>query len=172
MHTRSSGRSRRCRVSTSWPASADTALCTAPSPDYWLPNRSWMAAPTASIFRRWPSSDLAARVRSRNSTSSKIEHCLRVLLESSQYSVNPRRGNLMRIGVVFPQIEIGSDPIVIRDYAQAVEGMGYTHILAYDHVLGASTANRPGWNRPYTSKTPFHEPFVLFGYLAGLTRAV
>lgn len=78
----------------------------------------------------------------------------------------------MRIGVVFPQIEIGSDPIAIRDYAQAVEGMGYTHILAYDHVLGASTTNRPGWNRAYTSKTTFHEPFVLFGYLAGLTKTI
>src|SRR5579871_900647 len=78
----------------------------------------------------------------------------------------------MRIGVVFPQIEIGSDPIAIRDYAQAVEGMGYTHILAYDHVLGASTIHRPDWKRAYTSKTIFHEPFVLFGYLAGLTKTI
>jgi probable F420-dependent oxidoreductase len=78
----------------------------------------------------------------------------------------------MRIGVVFPQTEIGSDPIVIRDYAQAAEELGYRHILAYDHVLGASTAVRPGWNRPYSSETPFHEPFVLFGYLAGLTRRI
>jgi probable F420-dependent oxidoreductase len=76
----------------------------------------------------------------------------------------------MRIGAVFPQTEIGNDPMVIRDYAQAVEGMGYTHLLAYDHVLGASTATRPDWSGPYTSETPFHEPFVLFGYLAGLTR--
>jgi probable F420-dependent oxidoreductase len=78
----------------------------------------------------------------------------------------------MRVGVVFPQTEIGSDPVAIRDYAQAVEGMGYQHILAFDHVLGASTANRPNWRRAYTSKTPFHEVFVLFGYLAGLTRSV
>ncbi len=76
----------------------------------------------------------------------------------------------MRIGVVFPQTEIGDDPIAIRDYAQAVEAMGYTHILAYDHVLGASTANRPNWRGAYTSETPFHEVFVLFGYLAGLTQ--
>src|SRR5215217_6166780 len=80
------------------------------------------------------------------------------------------RSNTMRIGAVFPQTEIGSEPIVIRDYAQAVEGMGFTHLLAYDHVLGASTATRPDWSGPYTSETPFHEPFVLFGYLAGLTR--
>ncbi len=78
----------------------------------------------------------------------------------------------MRIGAIFPQTEIGNDPIAIRDYAQAVEEMGYTHILAYDHVLGANTATRPGWQGPYTSATPFHEPFVLFGYLAALTRQV
>jgi probable F420-dependent oxidoreductase len=78
----------------------------------------------------------------------------------------------MRIGAIFPQTEFGNDPIAIRDYAQAVEQMGYKHILAYDHVLGASTATRPGWRGPYTSETPFHEPFVLFGYLAGCTRQV
>jgi probable F420-dependent oxidoreductase len=76
----------------------------------------------------------------------------------------------MRIGVVFPQTEFGDDPIAIRDYAQAAEQMGYQHLLIYDHVLGASTASRPDWRGAYTSDTPFHEPFVLFGYLAGLTR--
>lgn len=74
----------------------------------------------------------------------------------------------MRIGVVFPQLEIGADPTVIRDYAQAAEGLGYSHLLAYDHVLGADPADRPGW-RGYTAADQFHEPFVLFGYLAGLT---
>jgi probable F420-dependent oxidoreductase len=78
----------------------------------------------------------------------------------------------MQIGVVFPQTEIGNDPLAIRDYAQAVEEMGYTHILAYDHVLGASTANRPDWDGPYTSETPFYEVFVLFGYLAAVTQRV
>ncbi|HEY7350798.1 MAG TPA: LLM class F420-dependent oxidoreductase [Ktedonobacterales bacterium] len=78
----------------------------------------------------------------------------------------------MRIGAIFPQTEFGNDPIAIRDYAQAVEEMGYQHILVYDHVLGASTATRPDWRGPYTSETPFHEPFILFGYLAGLTRQV
>lgn len=76
----------------------------------------------------------------------------------------------MNIGVVFPQTEIGNDPAAISAYAQAVEGMGYTHVLAYDHVLGADVASRPNWRGPYTSDTPFHEPFVLFGFLAGLTR--
>ncbi|MBA3414844.1 MAG: LLM class flavin-dependent oxidoreductase, partial [Chloroflexia bacterium] len=78
----------------------------------------------------------------------------------------------MRIGVVFPQIEFTGDPVAIRDYAQAVEGMGYRHFLAYDHVLGADTANRPDWGGPYKATDPFHEIFVLFGYLAGLTQTL
>ena len=78
----------------------------------------------------------------------------------------------MRTGVVFPQTEIGADPAKVRDYAQAAEQLGYSHILAYDHVLGASTQNRPDWRGPYTSDSMFHEPFVLFGYLAAITQKV
>jgi probable F420-dependent oxidoreductase len=77
----------------------------------------------------------------------------------------------MKFGVVFPQTEIGSDPVALRDFAQAVEGLGYDYILTYDHVLGASTEHRPGW-RGYSSESQFHEPFVLFGYLAGCTRTL
>jgi len=75
----------------------------------------------------------------------------------------------MQIGVTFPQTEIGADPLVIRDYAQAVEGLGYSHLVVFDHVLGADPAHRPGWSG-YTSRDMFHEPFVLFGYLAALTH--
>ncbi|TMC17666.1 MAG: LLM class F420-dependent oxidoreductase [Chloroflexi bacterium] len=75
----------------------------------------------------------------------------------------------MQIGVIFPQTEIGTDPSAIRDYAQAAEEAGYRHLVAFDHVLGADTTNRPGWQR-YTAKHMFHEPFVLFGYLAALTK--
>src|SRR6266481_6302643 len=78
----------------------------------------------------------------------------------------------MRFGVVFPQTEIDTDPMVIRDYAQAAEELGYQHILAYDHVIGANPASRPGWRAPYTHQDMFHEPFVLFGYLAGLTKKI
>ena len=48
----------------------------------------------------------------------------------------------MKIGITFPQTEIGADPSVLRDYAQAAEELGYSHILAYDHVLGADPTNR------------------------------
>jgi probable F420-dependent oxidoreductase len=78
----------------------------------------------------------------------------------------------MRLGVVFPQTEIGTDAGSIRDYAQAAEELGYSHILAYDHVLGANPASRPGWRPPFTYLDSIHEPFVLFGYLAGLTRRI
>jgi probable F420-dependent oxidoreductase len=78
----------------------------------------------------------------------------------------------MRIGVVFPQTEIGQDPATIRDYAQAVESLGYTHILAFDSVIGANP-NRPGgWDSPYTYQHAFHEPFALFAFCAAITRRI
>ena len=77
----------------------------------------------------------------------------------------------MRIGAVFPQAEIGNYPAEIRDWARAVETLGYRHILAYDHVLGAGIDTRPGW-QGYTSEVAFHEVFVLFGHLAAITTEV
>src|ERR1700683_4079741 len=78
-------------------------------------------------------------------------------------------GGCMQIGVVFPQTEIGGDVGALRGYAQRVEELGFRHVLAYDHVLGADPAVYPGWDGPYDVTTTFHEPFVLFGYLAGIT---
>lgn len=74
----------------------------------------------------------------------------------------------MKLGVVFPQSEIGADPAAVRDYAQAAEQLGYNHVLVFDHVVGAPP-ERFSFRPPYTHKTQFHEPFVLFGYLAALT---
>jgi probable F420-dependent oxidoreductase len=78
----------------------------------------------------------------------------------------------MRIGAILPQTEIGRDPGALRAYAEGVEELGFAHLLVYDHVLGAGTANRPDWQGPYTSESQFHEPFVLFGYLAAITRQI
>lgn len=78
----------------------------------------------------------------------------------------------MRIGVVFPQLEIGNEPAAIRDYAQAAESFGYDHLLVYDHVLGANRETHDWLRGPYRHPDAFHEPFVLFGYLAGLTRRI
>jgi len=78
----------------------------------------------------------------------------------------------VQIGVVFPQSEIGNDPSVIRDFAQAAEALGYSHLLVYDHVLGAHPDREPRLTGPYTHETSFHEPFVLLGYLAGQTKTL
>jgi probable F420-dependent oxidoreductase len=75
----------------------------------------------------------------------------------------------MRIGVVFPQTEIGADAGAVRAYGQRVEQLGFQHVMAYDHVVGADPAIHEGWQGPYDVQTTFHEPMVLFGYLAGLT---
>jgi probable F420-dependent oxidoreductase len=79
----------------------------------------------------------------------------------------------MKLGVTFPQTEIGADPIAVRDYAQAAEALGYSHLLAFDHVLGAHPDRfQDGRRPPYTHDTSFHEVFVLCGYLAGLTTSL
>ena len=78
----------------------------------------------------------------------------------------------MKTGAVFPQTEIGSDPAAVRDYVQAVEELGYAHMMVYDHVLGADTSYHANWEGSYTSESMFHEPFVLFGYLAGITTNI
>jgi probable F420-dependent oxidoreductase len=75
----------------------------------------------------------------------------------------------MRIGVVFPQTEIGPDAGAIRAYAEGVQQLGFTHVLVYDHVVGADPAIHAPWTGPYDVHTPFHEPMVLFGYLAAVT---
>src|SRR3989440_6007862 len=78
----------------------------------------------------------------------------------------------MKLGVVFPQTEIGPDPAVVRDYAQLVETAGYAPLLVFDHVLGATLErfDKLGRRPPYTDESPFHEVFVLFGYLGACTR--
>jgi len=78
----------------------------------------------------------------------------------------------MKIGVVFPQTEIGPDAGGVRAYTQAVEQMGYSHVLAYDHVIGANLENRPDWGDRYSLHSQFHEPFVLFSFMAGMTETL
>ena len=76
----------------------------------------------------------------------------------------------MEFGAVFPHAEIGDDPGAIKAYAQGVEAMGLTHLLIYDHVLGADP-NRPGgWKGAYDKDTAFHEPFTTFAFIAAVTE--
>jgi probable F420-dependent oxidoreductase len=78
----------------------------------------------------------------------------------------------MRIGVVFPQTEIGADAGAVRAYAEQVEGLGFAHLLAYDHVVGADPTIHVGWEGPYDLHSTFHEPLVTFGYLAAVTSSL
>jgi probable F420-dependent oxidoreductase len=75
----------------------------------------------------------------------------------------------MRIGVVFPQTELGGDVGAVRSYALRVAELGFAHVLAYDHVLGADPEFYQGWDGPYNVHTTFHEPLVMFGYMAAIT---
>ena len=82
----------------------------------------------------------------------------------------------MKIGVVFSQADSGTDPLTIRRFAQTVEAAGFDHLMAYDHVLGASRERLgPGPfgsfpTAPYTSEHIFHEILVLFSHLSAVTQ--
>ena len=79
----------------------------------------------------------------------------------------------MEIGVAYPQIELRGDPAAVRTFGRAVEDLGFDHILAYDHVLGAVHADRiPPLTGPYTEHDPFHDPFVMFAHLAAITERI
>jgi probable F420-dependent oxidoreductase len=80
----------------------------------------------------------------------------------------------MKLGVALPAVDdaIGGDPIAIREFAQAAEAIGYQDLAAPDHVLGVNVASRPDWGDRNTSADLFHDPFVLFGFLAACTREI
>jgi len=92
-----------------------------------------------------------------------------MVLRSLLLSVVLRSIDAVRIGVVFPQTEIGAEVGAVRAYAEGVEELGFSHVLVYDHVVGADPAVHAPWTGPYDVHTAFHEPMVLFGYLAAVT---
>lgn len=79
----------------------------------------------------------------------------------------------MDIGVAYPQNELRGDPTAVRTFGRAVEDLGFDHLLSYEHVLGAVHADRtPELLGPYTERDPFHDPFVMFAYLAAITERI
>ena len=78
----------------------------------------------------------------------------------------------MKLGVIFPQQEIGADPGGLREYFLAVEELGYDYVGVYDHILGADTTNRPNWDGIYDKDDMFHEAFVLLAYGTALTSRI
>lgn len=94
-------------------------------------------------------------------------------MSSATMTTVPQRSRAdIRVGVVFPQYDIGNIPADIREFALTSEALGFTHLLAYDHVVGGSLDAHPRLQGRYTSETAFHEVFVLFGYLAAVTISI
>src|ERR1700761_7292906 len=84
-----------------------------------------------------------------------------------------RRTDTLQIGAVYPQIELGGDPAAAREIGKGVEELGFDPLLAYEHVLGAVHSDRtPRLTGPYTEHDPFHDPLVMFAYLAGITERI
>jgi probable F420-dependent oxidoreductase len=74
----------------------------------------------------------------------------------------------MKFAAALPIIAM-SDPIAIRDYAQALDGSGFDVLTTAGHLLSVP-AERYSDRPPATYAGPFHDPFVVFSYLAALTQ--
>ncbi|HMO67282.1 MAG TPA: LLM class F420-dependent oxidoreductase [Novosphingobium sp.] len=79
---------------------------------------------------------------------------------------------MVKLGVIYPQTELQGDPQAVRRIALEAEALGFDSLLAYDHVLGASHDRQPPLSGPYTEHHPFHDPLVMFGYLAAITERI
>jgi probable F420-dependent oxidoreductase len=114
----------------------------------------------------------AARTGSAGATQCSLRH----LRRTDRCSATENRlwqTSIVEIGIVYPQIELRGDPAAVREFGRAVESLGFDYILAYEHVLGAVHAGRtPPLTGPYTEHDPFHDPFVMFAYLAGITEHI
>jgi probable F420-dependent oxidoreductase len=77
----------------------------------------------------------------------------------------------MRLGVSFSHPDLGNDPGFLKDFAQAVEGAGFDHLLAAEHVVGGHP-DRAAGEKVHTYDIPYHEPFVLFGFLGAVTTTL
>src|SRR4029077_8132938 len=90
----------------------------------------------------------------------------------------PTEGAALKLATTYPTMDLGTDPGVLRDVAQGVEGIGLHEVYIPEHIVGVDTAKRPDW-RPldpntlksgpplYGHTTPFFEPCVTLAFLAG-----
>src|SRR4051812_26990839 len=120
--------------------------------------------------RHPPSTNVTLLPRANAAPRQQVAHLLQAST-ASRRAMGASGGRLaaMEIGVIYPQIELGGDPAAVRRIGEAVEDLGFDYLLAYDHVLGAVHADRtPQLSIPFTE----HDPFVMFGYLAGITERI
>jgi len=78
----------------------------------------------------------------------------------------------MQLGASLPAGDIGTGPAVLRDFAQEAEGLGFSYLQVPDHVLGKNPAAPTNGARVGTTATAYHDPFVLFGFLSGVTTKI
>ncbi|MBM3140712.1 MAG: LLM class F420-dependent oxidoreductase [Chloroflexi bacterium] len=78
----------------------------------------------------------------------------------------------MELTAFYPSYELGSDPGVLRDYAQAAEALGYARLAMGEHTLGADPDRPGGWQGAYTFRHEWPDPFPTFGYLAAVTERI
>ena len=78
----------------------------------------------------------------------------------------------MKLGLSFPQTEIGTDPSKIKDFMQSAEDLGYDFITFVDHVLGEEAPRGASFAGNYTRDFMFHEVMVLMGYAAAVTNRI
>lgn len=78
----------------------------------------------------------------------------------------------MKYGVFFSHPDLGNDPGFVREWATAIDEAGFDRVLAAEHVVGGHPDRAEGHQPIHTNAVPYHEPFVLFGFLAAMTRHV
>jgi probable F420-dependent oxidoreductase len=76
----------------------------------------------------------------------------------------------VKIGVIFPQTECGTDVAAIGEFVKNVEAMGFDHLFVADHVLGADPRfhSHPSL-ATYSHEAVVHEALTLMAYLAAIT---
>ncbi len=64
-----------------------------------------------------------------------------------------------------------SDPGAVRDYAQALDSSGFDVLTTAGHLLSTPAGRYPDRPAPLYAG-PFHDPFVVFSYLAAITKRI
>jgi probable F420-dependent oxidoreductase len=75
----------------------------------------------------------------------------------------------VKLGAMLLAPDVGNDPAVIRDHVQALDDAGMDFLTMPEHVIGGHPDRAKG-EVVHTYDKPYHEPFVLFGFIAAVTQ--